>query len=117
MRRGFTLAEVLVAVAICAMGLLALVSVQILSLKAARANSGRHTAGVLAESVMADIRAQDFGDSVARAEQDLPGHPGFRLRVDEARDAALALKRVDVVIIWTSEQGRQEFVLSTSLVP
>ncbi|MBI3926473.1 MAG: prepilin-type N-terminal cleavage/methylation domain-containing protein [Armatimonadetes bacterium] len=118
-RSGFTLLEILVALAVVALGLLGLISVMIYSTRARIQGTERQTASVIALSLMSDAEnalAADFGAPVGVARAPVAGSPGYEAEV-QAADERPGLKRVEVTVYWTDERGRQEFRLWTKLAP
>jgi uncharacterized protein (TIGR02598 family) len=76
--RAFTLPEVSIAVAVCMIGLVGLLSLLPAALQGAR-DAADHTQGArIAQSVIAEIRARPFntGPGVATAYYDVNGNPG-----------------------------------------
>lgn len=119
MRRGFTIAEVVVCLGLLSVGLLALVSSILYALRAGEDSTETHTAGVAAASIMCQVRqtlARDFTRSVAVRRQPLPNHAGYEYEVAERAEMGGELKRVEVTIYWKDRQGDRRFRAWTKVI-
>ena len=118
-RRAFSILEVLLAAVLMGLGLLALIGVQIYSLKAGKGTTGRYTASVVASSVLNDCEAllkEDFSADLNAPRAPAPDYPGYDFSVTASNENA-NLKRVRVTVYWKDEQGlAQTYVLWTKLV-
>lgn len=101
------------------MALLALVSAEIYSARADRGGSQRHQATMVAGSLMAeaekDLR-RNFGASVAAGRQAAPGHPGYEYELIEQSEVGGRIKRLQVNVFWTDQQGAQQYSLWTRVL-
>lgn len=117
MRRGFTLGEVVVAVAVLAIAVLALVTVQAYALRATVANREQLMASEIAGSVMAGLQAQFSGEfpSVALPRTPVAGRDGFEYEVIEAFEDPPdnVLKRVTVKVYYKDRSGDHVYTLWT----
>ncbi|MEW6279800.1 MAG: prepilin-type N-terminal cleavage/methylation domain-containing protein [Candidatus Eremiobacterota bacterium] len=103
--RGYSLIEILVAVLLIAIALLALAGVQAVALRSQQGVGGRHTASVVAASVMGECEAalkQDFTADVTRSRAPYAGQPGYEVSVSQRVESPL-LRRVDVSVYWRDE--------------
>ncbi|GMU52028.1 MAG: hypothetical protein AMXMBFR33_11740 [Candidatus Xenobia bacterium] len=118
-RRGFTFAELILCLGIMGMALLALVSAEIYSARADRGGSQRHQATMVASSLMAeaekDLR-RDFGASVAAGRQAVPGNPGYEYELLEQSEVGGRIKRLQVNVFWSDQQGDQQYSLWTRVL-
>lgn len=122
---GFTLAEVMICVALLSMAVLGLVSAQIFALQAGQGNKKRHTASVMAWRLLSDVEEQarrDFSVSAARPRQRAAERLGpnemFQDYEYEIREQNLApdFRRVEVVLHFTDDKGaRSEYSAWTYL--
>lgn len=97
--RGFTLLEVLVAVAVMAIALVGILKANYESLTVLAESRARSTAALLAASKLAEVEAAgagrwsqfqgDFGEE----------HPGFAWRVESEPTAEAGLLRVAVIVL------------------
>jgi prepilin-type N-terminal cleavage/methylation domain-containing protein len=113
--RGFTLAEIMVCLLFLSIALLALVSTQIYSLRASGGNRLRHTASIIAYTIMnekEEALRKDFTASASQAKADVVGHEGFQCAVLE--DLLQAdFKRITVIIYWRDGQENHEYSIWT----
>ncbi|MEW6282973.1 MAG: prepilin-type N-terminal cleavage/methylation domain-containing protein [Candidatus Eremiobacterota bacterium] len=128
MRRGLTLAEVLTGVAILAVALLALISVQIFTLRAtsndARQNRALELAQSRLDSVIAVLANAD-PDRRAQLQNQLPpsgavlpdpDNPDFRSQVVLTPDPSQpgpVLRQVEVQVFWDDKHGAHQVRLWT----
>lgn len=115
---GFTLLEVMVAVAIIAMALVAALGSQSQSVSLATEAKFSTTAAFLAQQAMAQLEAAD-PDDLSSDSGDFGEHfPGYRWEAEvsdvplteEAQGAEL-LKKIDVTVFW-GDQGRYRYRLA-----
>lgn len=120
MRRGFSIVEVLLAAVLIGFGVLALVGVQIYSLKVGKGTSGRYTASLLASSILNECEARlkdGFSTPVDQARGPAPDHPGYEFEVTSLPEG-LYLKRVEVKVYWKDAEGEaRQYVLWTKVTP
>ena len=109
--RGFTLLEVMVAIALIAIALTAVLGSQSQSVSLAGEARFTTTATLLAQSKMAEIELQDPGDLTADSgdfDEDFPGYT-WNLSVsnvmfDRPENVSDHLKQVDLTISWGEEE-------------
>ena len=118
-RRAFSILEVLLASLLVGLGLLALIGVQIYSLKAGRGTTGRYTASVLAASLISECEArltEGFDDPIDQGRTAAPSYPGYDFTVTSAVEGP-NLKKVQVTVLWRDEQQvDRQYVLWTKVV-
>lgn len=118
--RGFTLAEVMLAVLILSLAVLGMLSVQAYAFRAQGKGTERNRASLLAASRMNAVEAKlkdDFGATLTQARAPVPDAPGFELAVAQAAVPALAdLREVLVTVYWTDDQGPHEYGLRTRIL-
>lgn len=118
MKRGLTLAEVMVAVGLLALAILGLVSAQLFATRASNEVSERHLAGVIAASLMADAEVtlrKSFSQSVSRARSPVPEHRGYQAEVNQNVVMSGDLKEIEVIVYWVDKKGPQEHHLWTKI--
>jgi Tfp pilus assembly protein PilV len=119
-RRGFSLAEIMVAVAFFALSVLAVLGVQIFAARHQTKADHHFRASQKAESVMADIEvvlSSDLDTDVSVSRSRLPDHynpeqvPEFEYEVNQSfiGPPTDRLKEVQVRMFWSDKQGRQSF--------
>jgi general secretion pathway protein I len=109
--RGFTLLEVMVAIALIAIALTAVLGSQSQSVSLAGEARFNTTATLLAQSKMAEIELQDPGDLTADSgdfDEDFPGYT-WNLSVsnvmfDRPENVSDHLKQVDLTISWGEDE-------------
>ena len=112
--RGFTLLEVMVAIALIAIALTAVLGSQSQSVSLAGEARFNTTATLLAQSKMAEIELQDPGDLTADSgdfDEDFPGYT-WNLSVsnvmfDRPENVSDHLKQVDLTISWGEDEQFQ----------
>lgn len=117
--RGINLLELILAIALCGMALLAIVGVQWRHHKAMQKDEVRIEARALASSLMneveTDLRDDFDGDHampLSTAPVELDPEARFQYLINESYDDAEGnLKKVDVEIQWKSPQGPRKEVL------
>lgn len=126
--RGFTLAEVLIAVLIVGIGVLGLIGVRIYALKGSQSSPNQQTASLLAASLMAEaeerIALGEPLDEIARNLNETPSaNPRFSHQVELYldRDAPAPNKNLDnlvhanVVIKWKNRERDAVYRLHTRI--
>lgn len=115
---GTNLLELVLAMAFCAMALLAVLGVQSRQHQALQKSAGRERGEQLALSLQADAAnrlAEDFWTPVGYSRQPLAEAPGFDSEVqvvDSPPPPAIAiLRKVTVTVWWTDKQGEQKATL------
>jgi general secretion pathway protein I len=111
---GFTLLEVMVAIALIAIALTAVLGSQSQSVSLAGEARFSTTAALLAQSKMAQIELQDPEDLTADSgdfDEDFPGYT-WKLRVsnvmlDRPENVSDYLKQVDLTIVWGEDEKYQ----------
>lgn len=105
--RGFTLLEVMVAMAIIAIALTAVLGSQSQSLSLASEAKFSTTAALLAQSKMAEIEAEKPEDLTSDSGDFGEDYPGYRwdksvndVTFDEPEGVSDYLKRIDLIISW-----------------
>jgi len=105
--RGFTLLEVMIAIAIIAIAFGAVLGSQSQSLTLANEARFITTAALLAQSKMAEIEAMDVHDPTSDAGDFGEDFPGYRWELgvhdvafDEPGSAADHLKQIDLIVSW-----------------
>lgn len=116
-RHAFTLLEVLVALALLAIGLVGVMESVSQSLRQTKANADRAEAGTLAQQRLTELTLTtdlapgtdegEFGDE----------HPGFRWRSSVESTEHDGLYRLSVTVLWTPPSGEQSLELQTCLAP
>ena len=109
--RGFTLLEVMVAMAIIAIALTAVLGSQSQSLSLASEAKFSTTAALLAQSKMAEIEAENPEDLASDSGDFGEDYPGYRwdksvndVTFDEPEGVSDYLKRIDLIISWEERQ-------------
>ena len=109
--RGFTLLEVMVAMAIIAIALTAVLGSQSQSLSLASEAKFSTTAALLAQSKMAEIEAENPEDLASDSGDFGEDYPGYRwdksvndVTFDEPEGISDYLKRIDLIISWEERQ-------------
>lgn len=117
-RGGFTILEVMIAVMLVVVPLLALVSVQIYMTGAGAQDEMRATASALAYSelnrIETTLKAQ-FSTNVARPAGPVAGNPDYTMTITENL-VNPDLKEVRVTVTWSDEVGPHEYELWTYVV-
>ena len=115
--RGFTLLEVMVAMAIIAIALTAVLGSQSQSLSLASEAKFNTTAALLAQSKMAEIEAEKPEDLTSDSGDFGEDYPGYRwdksvddVTFDEPEGVSDYLKRIDLIISW-EEREQYEYRL------
>jgi general secretion pathway protein I len=115
--RGFTLLEVMVAMAIIAIALTAVLGSQSQSLSLASEAKFSTTAALLAQSKMAEIEAEKPEDLTSDSGDFGEDYPGYRwdksvndMTFDEPEGISDHLKRIDLIISW-EESDRYKYRL------
>lgn len=116
-RRGFTIGEVLVAIAVLAIAVLGLVSVQIYALRATEGNRQRLEASEIAGSVMAGLESRFSRGfpTVASSRAPVVDHPDFDCEVSESIEdpGTKRMKRVTVKVYYKDRAGEHDYTLWT----
>ncbi|MGE0492326.1 MAG: prepilin-type N-terminal cleavage/methylation domain-containing protein [Vulcanimicrobiota bacterium] len=115
--RAFTLAEVLVAMAVLSIALLGTLSMQTFALSTQSKSTQRHTASLVASTVLSEVEQSlkdDFETSTGRPRA-ASTTPGFEVEVAEVVEDP-DLKRVEVRVFWTDDQAEQNYRLWTRLL-
>ena len=113
--KGFTLLEVIVALAILGLSLAVLLGIFSQSLERSRAGTNEDGARVLAQSLL----AESAHAPAREGEGDAEGGLHWKVRVapygsdSDAQSWAEALETVSVVVSWREERRTRRFVLST----
>lgn len=123
-KRAFTLIEVLIALAILAIAAVALLQLQVASIKLSDRASRQTRAALLAQARLAEATAEGFpeigGSAGGFAGEE---NAGFRWEtmVEEARDPALedagvrGLRRLAVTVRWNDGESERQVELTTLL--
>lgn len=101
--RGFSLAEIMVCLVILSIAILGLVSTQIYSLRATTGNKMRHTASVIATTLMnekEEALRSDFTRSAVQPRIVFPGAEGFEYAISE-EIVDTNFKKITVDVYWT----------------
>ena len=114
---GFTLLEVMVAIALIAIALMAVLGSQSQSISLAGEARFNTTAALLAQSKMAEIESQDPDELTADSgdfDEDFPGY-AWELAVsnamlDRPENVSDHLKQIDLTIAW-GEDEQYQYVL------
>jgi len=107
--RGFTLLEVMVALAIIATALVTLLGSHLISLNLAYAHKKQTLAAMLARQKMEENRTIPF-DSLASDEGDFgPAHPGIKWEMEVEEAEMENLKKVKIIV----KLPNSDFVLET----
>lgn len=125
-RKGFTLAEVLIAVLIVGIGVLGLIGVRIYALKGSQGSPNQQTASLLAASLIAEAEDRiGLGDPLAEVERTLNETPSQNPRFSHEVDIFLDkdapgpnlnldnLIHINVVIKWKNRERDAVFRLHT----
>lgn len=114
---GFTLLEVMVAMAILAVALTAVLGSQSQSVSLASEAKFSTTAALLAQAKIAELEAKKPGDIASESGDFEPDYPGYTWRVsvntvllDEPKGVGEHLTQVDLLVSW-GEEGRYEYGL------
>jgi type IV pilus assembly protein PilV len=105
-RSGFTLIEVLIALTILAVGLLALATMQIVSIRGNAFSTEMTYATMLAQSRLEQIRNMAYdsvtsGTEIVPANETSKGIPYTIQRTVNNDDPATDMKRITLVVLWT----------------
>ena len=124
-QKGASLFEVLTAVTLVAIAILAGIGLQTFAFKAQKKASLRSKASIVARGLMARCQADlaaDFGATVTAPRQAVPveldSERQFEYEVQESKAAPPLeeeLKQVEVVLYWKDQQGDQSFHLTTKV--
>lgn len=115
--RAFTLAEVLVAMAVLSIALLGTLSMQTFALSTQSKSTQRHTASLVASTVLSEVEQslkEDFDTDTTRVRA-ASATPGFEVEVAEAVEDP-DLKRVEVRVFWIDDQAAQSYRLWTRFI-
>jgi general secretion pathway protein I len=111
---GFTLLEVMVAIALIAIALMAVLGSQSQSVSLAGEARFTTTAALLAQSKMAEIESQDPEDLTANSgdfEEDFPGYTWelavSNVTLDRPENVSDHLKQIDLTIGWGEDEQYQ----------
>lgn len=113
--RALTLSEVVVAISIMSVAVLALLSLQVASLRWKRQSLASQQASLLATSLLNESVSRlrlNFAETVSRAPE-ASGVEGFEQSVAVEEEQPGALKRLEVVVTWKTERGPQRVRLVT----
>lgn len=113
--RALTISEVIVAVAICAIAVFALVSLQVASLRWKSKSGMQQRASLLASSLLDESVSKlriKFTDDVNQPIQPVADEEPFKSSITVTEEAP-QLKKVEVVIYWTDRNGEQKYRLVT----
>lgn len=118
--RALTISEVIVAVAICAIAVFALVTLQVASLRWKSKSGMQQRASLLASSALDEkvsrLRIKFSDDTLEESVHPIAGEEPFRRSVTITNDGPEnppVLKKVEVVIYWTDRNGEQKYRLVT----
>lgn len=118
-KAAFALAEVMAALLVVSIALFALIALQIYALRSQQGASERHTASVLASSLIDEAinsLETDFDVDVTQARQ-ASSVAGFDYERNAEPDPASALlKQVEVIVYWTDRDGEHRYTVSTKVV-
>lgn len=120
-----TLAEIIIALAVTGLAVLAGVGVQLFAMNAQNKAGLWSEAGMVAKSLMArsqDALQRDFSTSVAAPRGSVPPDldPDGRFEYEVLESAEPpplqdSLKRLEVVVYWRDRQGDQRYILTTKV--
>jgi hypothetical protein len=118
-QRGINLLELILAIALCGMALLAVVGVQWRHHKAMQKDETRIEARAVASSLLAEVESSlrdDFdgvyGVPLSPVLPELDTDNRFQYQIEESyEDPENNLKRVEVSVLWKSPQGPRKEVL------
>lgn len=109
--KGFTLAEILVFLGVISVALLAILSVQIYSMRGSTFNRKRHTASNLLYSEMNAIQQQlamDFSGAPGHGRQTVSDQPEFSTAMSNIyADETQQLRKISLSVYWTDEAERE----------
>ncbi|MGE0488705.1 MAG: hypothetical protein AB7S38_05790 [Vulcanimicrobiota bacterium] len=118
-KAAFALAEVMAALLVVSIALFALIALQIYALRSQQGASERHTASVLASSLIDEAintLETDFAADVDQARQ-AASVTGFEYeRTAEPDPASALLKQLEVIVYWTDRDGEHHYTVSTKVV-
>ncbi len=110
----------MVCVGIMAMALLALVSAEVYSARADKGGAARHTATVVASSILSQAEQDlqhDFNADVSSGRQPVPSPPaGYESEITVGSGVGGRIKVVRVTVYWTDQQGNQSYSMSTKVL-
>ncbi|MGE0492342.1 MAG: prepilin-type N-terminal cleavage/methylation domain-containing protein [Vulcanimicrobiota bacterium] len=115
-KRGFTLSEVMVAIMLISIALLALVSMQAHTLRSEGMTQQRHQASVIAGSYLAQAEASlesDFDRDVSKPRQ-TADDPDFEVEVNQ-QPLEPDLQAVTVRVLWREKQGWMDYVVRSKV--
>lgn len=102
-KKGFTLLEALIAVAICAVGLFAVIAVLSLAIGGAVDSENSLTALLLAQKRLEEIRNLDYATGIVNEPRAaVSGFTGFERQV-AVSEPLTDLKQVTVTVYWRSK--------------
>lgn len=116
--RAFTLAEVLIFLALLAMAVLGLMSTQTYAMRCSQFNRLRHTASTILTSELSESESllkRDFRLDAGHLRTDLPDYPGFASAVTSLYEPDTGsderLRKITVWVYWTDPGASQENVV------
>ena len=120
-QRGFSLAEALIALAIVAMGILAVMGVLPASIQGVEETQNYNTAANLAQRLMEEILSNPNYDSIEATYNDsyytrraVPNFPAYtcNLKVEMLPNTHGCLKKVSVTVFWRNRRQENSFTVT-----
>ena len=120
-QEGFTLLEVMVAISILSIGLLAVASMQVAAIQGNFHANGVTTATALAQDTLEDLTALPYTVDVTDPDLALGSHPdspapnsaGYTIRWTVTDDATLNAKTITVTVTWQDKGVTKTTALTT----
>jgi len=123
-QKGFTLVEVMIALVILSVGILAMAEMQIVAIKANARSKNITSAIILTEGKLEELKAAGFSDpsfsngTISEGNIDETGASGGkfdRVTIIEDYDSSDDMKKVTVTISWTDSMGSSNITMENVL--
>lgn len=114
--QGFTLLEILIAITILAIGLLAVASMATIVIKSNSASNKLSIASTLVQDKLEEIRAMPYANVTSIPLTTVTSTPWASRQVVVTPDTPIAgTKKIDVIVSWTDVNGKSHSVSLSTL--